>query len=228
MRKFKAVTLAMLLLLSLAFARFIPSAEALSAYSTRAEDSREFYGGDGIKGYFPDGRVGEHYNDYDSVQVMYRNCTWDVVSGTLPPGLKLNRFGFGGGGHAQLEGVPTRSGTYSFTVLVTFSDKSSLTKNFSVTILDNPNVRNAVIVGSFAAGKMNRPYSSSVTISNSTGPYELEYNGVLPQGLSFKINDSGTLTLSGTPQERGEFSIFLMGRSKFSLIEPRELTIVIN
>ena len=228
-RNFQGAALVLLVLAFSVFSFCIPSSEALSAYSTRAEDSVEHYGGEGINGYFPDGRVGEHYNDYDSVKVMYNKCTWDIVDGNLPPGLKLARFGFGGGAHAELEGTPTRSGTYSFTVLVTFSDNSSLTKDFSVTILDNPNVRQAVIVGSFAAGKVNTPYSSSITVSNGSAPYDWEYdNDDLPQGLRFKSSSSGTLTLSGIPRERGEFTFMVSVRDKYSFAEPKFFTIVIK
>ena len=225
MKNFQVTAPALLLLVFSVFASFIPSAEALSPYSTRAQDARE-YGG--IKGDFSDGMVGKRYYDWDTVKTSYSQCTWEVVKGNLPPGLKLSRFGWVGGSEALLEGTPTKAGSYNFTVLVTFSDKSSLTKTFNITILDNPYITGAEIVGSFAAGNVNKPYSSSITVSNATEPYEWMYEGDLPQGLIFKGMRSGKLTLSGVPRERGTFPISVSVKDKFSFAEPQEFTIVIK
>ena len=56
--------------------------------------------------------------------------TWLKTSGTLPPGLTLSF----NGSTATLSGTPTKTGKSSFTLKVTDSSGTSVTRTFTVNI----------------------------------------------------------------------------------------------
>lgn len=196
-------------------------------FTADAISSRAQYAGS-IRGDFPDGMVGIYYRDYQSVSSGFNDSTWEVVNGTLPPGLKLDKWGWVNGASAELEGTPTRAGSYNFTILVRYKDNSTLTKRFNVTILENPNIKTPVIVGSFSNGKFKKPYSSSISAAEGKEPYEWFFRGNLPNGLNFKGINSSNLTLSGVPLERGEFNFEIAVKDKFAESQVYYFTLVIN
>jgi hypothetical protein len=76
-----------------------------------------------------DGTVGEFYccgNLFASGGVQ--PYTWDVVAGTLPPGLELPK------GENTISGTPTAAGVYTFTVRVTDDLDASTEKELTITI----------------------------------------------------------------------------------------------
>jgi len=74
----------------------------------------------------PNGQKGVFYGQWIADG---SNIEWSVVSGTLPPGLEL--------GGSDIYGIPTATGTYTFTVKAE-NDAGSVTKAFTVTIAPPP------------------------------------------------------------------------------------------
>ena len=73
------------------------------------------------------GQVGVYYSNQLSAVSCSGNFNWTVNSGALPPGLTLYSPG-------ALNGMPTNSGTFSFTVHVTDGSSAFTNQNFSLTI----------------------------------------------------------------------------------------------
>ena len=73
------------------------------------------------------GQVGVYYSNQLSAVSCFGNFNWIVNSGALPPGLTLYSPG-------ALNGMPTNSGTFNFTVHVTDGNSTSTNQNFSLTI----------------------------------------------------------------------------------------------
>ena len=73
------------------------------------------------------GELGVYYSNQLSAVSCNGNFNWTLNSGTLPPGLTLYSPG-------ALNGFPTNSGTFSFTVHVTDNGGASTNQNFSLTI----------------------------------------------------------------------------------------------
>lgn len=67
----------------------------------------------------PAGRVGRAYAADFSLSGGAAPYTWSVAGGRLPPGLRPVSTDAPTDNHNQLEGTPTRSGTYHFTMKVT-------------------------------------------------------------------------------------------------------------
>ena len=170
-----------------------------------------------LQGDFPDGTVGVRYRSWQDVKVLYvpdDYPTWEVVSGTLPPGLTLRKNGWVDGINALLEGSPTQAGSYRFTIKV--SAKSRVTnvvsgaKEFVVTIAENPDIPKIAIYGEFPDGVIDQTYSNAVESSGGTSPFSWSLtSGNIPDGLTLKGTTTETITLSGIPTKTGEFTFSL-------------------
>lgn len=57
--------------------------------------------------------------------------SWEIIGGSLPPGLELNTAG-------GISGKPTKTGTFTFTVKVTDAALSTDTKEFRITVSEPP------------------------------------------------------------------------------------------
>jgi Tfp pilus assembly protein PilO len=77
---------------------------------------------------------------------------WSLESGALPPGLELDPL------TGTISGIPDTVGTSDFTIKVSFSDDTSATKDFMVTINDHK-----INDNSLGDGELNVPYSKDVT-----------------------------------------------------------------
>ena len=77
------------------------------------------------------GQVGVYYSNQLFAVSCNGNFNWTVNSGTLPPGLALYSPG-------ALNGTPTNSGTFNFTVHVTDGSAASTNQNYSLTINPPP------------------------------------------------------------------------------------------
>ena len=160
-----------------------------------------------ISGSFTDGELNEPYSskiyaadgDYDSYE-------WDY-DGTLPDGLYLSAAG----DTYELVGTPTKADEYTFTVYLWDKyepENGKASETFTVNITDGtPPPAALAINGSLSTGTINERYSSALTASGGTAPYEWDYDEEeLPEGLSFSASGT-TLTISGTPTESGDFPV---------------------
>jgi hypothetical protein len=128
--------------------------------------------------------------------------TWSVSG--LPPGMDF-RFGDATTiywiqpGDVELWGSPTQLGTFPVQFTVTDADGATATNTFDV------NVRPLHLWNSLVGGSYGVPYSYTFLVIGGTLPYTVaDAGGRLPNGLT--LNPS-TLTVSGTPQENGGFTL---------------------
>lgn len=78
----------------------------------------------------PDAHLGEHYSETLSVAGGLRPYTLEVTSGTLPPGLELEG--------ANLSGVPTELGDFTFMVTVSDANLSSTVLEHRLRVIELP------------------------------------------------------------------------------------------
>ncbi|WDL95303.1 Ig domain-containing protein [Alicyclobacillus sp. ALC3] len=130
--------------------------------------------------------------------------TWSLIGGSLPAGLVLNSDGV-------VQGTPTASGTYTFTVEVrdtaghTATAIDTLTVEAGSTPVTPPvtppqsqplGIGTTVLPGATAG----TAYSGTLTATGGDGTYQWSLaSGALPRGLSLGANG----TLFGTPQTMG-------------------------
>ncbi len=131
-----------------------------------------------------------------NVAVFPATDHWELISGTVPPGMTLET-GFTSDG-IEFSGVPTTTGQYSFTVRCTISTFGSpgfgdfMQKTFTVKIVgifDSSPLPDACLT---------MAYSRQLTAAGSTAPSEEIWSitsGGLPDGLT--LSTSGLI--SGTP-----------------------------
>lgn len=116
---------------------------------------------------------------------------WNVMTGALPPGLKLSPSG-------EITGAPSTPGLYTFTVQVTDagSPPQSATQSLSITIVGPL----SIVTTSVQQGVVNTPYSQTLKATGGTKPYTWtvtnQAGNALPTGLSL---DPDTGIISGTP-----------------------------
>ncbi len=119
--------------------------------------------------------------------------SWNVTSGSLPPGLAIS------GG--TISGTPATDGTYGFTARVSDSSGDSATRSFSITIAPGLSITST---SPLAAAAVGTAYSQALAALAGAPPYQWSVvSGALPDGLS--LNPS-TGVLSGTPGAGGNFS----------------------
>jgi len=135
--------------------------------------------------------------------------TWTLDSGTLPTGMALAAPGETIGsnlfpGYTYLAGRAMQAGTFSFTLRVTDSASTSVTRAFTwpIAILSN-NYTNLPLSG--APLTYNVAYNQPLLVFGGTGSYTnfAIVSGALPPGLS--INPT-TGVVSGTPLNTGSYS----------------------
>ena len=136
----------------------------------------------------PKGTISEPYNaPLVAAGGLAPYPTWSVSSGSLPPGLTLT------GG--LISGVPTASGSYSFSIGVTDSaNTAAVPQPYTVVIAPFP----VITTGALQPGVPGIPYYATLTATGGTLPLVWTIaSGNLPPGLSFY---PGTGVISGTPQ----------------------------
>ncbi len=78
-------------------------------------------------GTLPQGQQGSIYSDAFTASGGTTPYSWSVSAGATPPGVALN-------GNGNLAGMPTATGTFSFTVVVTDASSKTAAGNFSVNV----------------------------------------------------------------------------------------------
>ena len=151
----------------------------------------------------PDAEVGKPY----SLQIAGKGgCTpdfvrYDVVNGTLPPGLTVEA------GTALVHGIPTQSGVYKFWLQISDLPQSWCTDDkksqwqFQIRVLQPLQIQQRESTLKPVA-QVNKPYSLQLTAVGASGTLIWSVaSGSLPAGLS--LNPSTGL-LSGTPTQAGD------------------------
>lgn len=149
----------------------------------------------------PDGRVGSAYPETGfTVTGGTAPYSFDVVSGSLPPGLSLSSDG-------TISGSPTTTGAYAFSLVVVDANGCSTTHAFcAIDIGDDGCPANTNIVLSPAALPAvipSMPYAQAITPGGGAAPYAFALtDGALPPGIL--LTPAGVIT--GVTAARGVFT----------------------
>jgi large repetitive protein len=142
---------------------------------------------------------------------------WAVIAGSLPPGFTLDATS------GMLSGTPTAATSYGFTVQLTDSTKTSVSKNFTLTIA--PQL--IITTTSLANGQIGTAYSQTLAATGGTPPYlwALTGTGSLPPGLT--LNRS-TGAITGTPAQNGASNFTMQVTDSAGIAATQPLSIVIG
>lgn len=140
----------------------------------------------------PNGAPGTPYSQSITASGGTAPYTFDVVTGSLPPGLSLSSAGL-------LSGTPTTGGTFNFTVRASEAGGCYGTRAYSIAI-------NCAVVAVSPAflpdGAVGNAYSATLFASNTIPPATFTVTaGALPAGLTLATNGA----LTGTPTTAGPF-----------------------
>ena len=127
--------------------------------------------------------------------------TWSLVSGTLPPNVRLRTdvpSFFSSSANAGLIGVATTPGDYTFTLRVASGAATPVDRQYTLKIIGLVQADNGI-----PDAFLNQPYSYQLLYANNTGAVTYVSTNTPPAGLT--VSSSGLI--SGTPTVSGFFSI---------------------
>lgn len=143
----------------------------------------------------PSGTAGQFYSQTLS-QTGGFSPTWDLYSGSLPPGLSL---GTGG----SISGTPSTQGSYSFTVRASESGYTPGTANLSIQI--NAGGGPVISTMSIPSAAIGVPYMTTISVTGGSAPYTFQLSSeTTPPWLSI---DSSTGLMHGTPDAANIYSL---------------------
>jgi hypothetical protein len=150
-----------------------------------------------------DARTSQNY----SVAIMFSGGVSpyqvQLTSGATPPGLTLNLTGPIGdslGGSVYLNGTPTLTGKFDFSLTITDSSYTPATIVAPITIYVLPTAV-SVTSTSLPLGRQGQPYSATLAATGGLQPYTWTIDkGNLADGLTL---DPASGTISGTPTSFG-------------------------
>lgn len=150
--------------------------------------------------------------------------TFAVVSGSLPTGLTLTPAG-------SLSGVPTASGSFTFTVQAT--DDGDCIGSRVYTIVINPVGGCPAITlapTTIPAASAGVAYTSgSITASGGLAPYDFAItSGALPAGLVLTDVDDDSTSITGTPTESGSFTFTITATDDNGCLGSQLYTLLVN
>ncbi len=139
----------------------------------------------------PAGVVGQAYSHSLTATGGTGTYSWQVASGSLPPGLSLSTAG-------AVTGTPTTAGDYAASAQVT-SGSQAAAVSFNLLVVGQL----TVVVGLPDAPVMGKSFSHTLTASGGTGATTWAVaSGALPDGLT--LSTAGLI--SGIPSKTGSFS----------------------
>ncbi len=127
------------------------------------------------------------------------NYRYDIVSGSLPPGLRLD------GNLGRIEGTPTQTGSFNAEARVR-SDAREDRANYQLEVVAT-GVSLRVATTTVSVGYLSRDYHQRLLAFGGEAPYQWRHSGgELPPGLQV---DGGDGELVGRPEALGEFDFTL-------------------
>lgn len=164
----------------------------------------------------PAGQAGVAYSQTLNVTPV-GSYTFSLVAGSLPTGLTLNTA------TGVISGMPSTTGTTTFTVKAQSSNGCSGTQNYTL-VIGCPTI--IVSPASLPSGSMGTAYSQALSVSPAGGNYSFAVtSGALPGGLAL---NPATGLLSGTPTANGSFTFTITATGFGSCSGSRSYTIVIG
>ena len=140
----------------------------------------------------PGGKVGTSYSQTLTATGGTPPYTFATSAGSLPPGITLTG--------AVLSGMPTKTGSYTFTIQVTDSVSATATEQLTIAITGLAITTSAPLPGA-AVGTA---YSQALVAAGGTPPYTWALTGgAPPAGLT--LSSAGAIT--GTPTAAGTSSV---------------------
>ena len=122
--------------------------------------------------------------------------TFNIVTGTLPPGLAISSNG-------NISGTPTTAGIYQITYRVLDANQKSVETTLPLFISGGGI---SLTTLSLPSGRPNQSYSSMIQASGGTPPYSVQLtNGSLPIGLT--LSSAGLLSGTLTQPSNGAFTV---------------------
>lgn len=147
-------------------------------------------------GALPSAQAGVSYSQTFTSTGGYSPIDYYVAAGSTPPGMTLASNGI-------LSGVPTATGTFSFTVVAQDSSGNDYTGAAAYSITVNAPTLD-LSPATLPNGTLNAAYSQTFIASGGTAAYTYALSsGTLPPGLT--LSSAGVL--SGTPTQAGSFPI---------------------
>lgn len=141
---------------------------------------------------------------------------FSLTAGGLTSGLTLNAS------TGVISGVPTTTGTSTFTVKAQAANGCSATQIYTL-VIGCPTI--TVNPASLPGGTTGSAYSQTITASPAGGNYSYSVSGTLPPG--FNLNFS-TGILSGTPTSNGSFTFTVTATGWGGCTGSRQYTVVIG
>ena len=164
----------------------------------------------------PGGSLGQPYQAQLTASGGQPPYTWSLTSGNLPAGLNLSISGL-------ISGIPTASGTFTFTVQVTDQASNRAGRNLSITISSSDL---AITTTQLPNGTQGIAYSATLSATGGTPPYTWSLvSGSLPAGLNL-VSNSGAI--QGTPTTVGVSNFTVQVRDALSNIARASLQITID
>ncbi len=140
----------------------------------------------------PNGTVNAPYSAGISSTGGVTPLTWNIVSGSIPPGLTFNT------NSGQITGTPTQAGAYSFTPAVVDSSippQNVTGKTLTITVSNATPLQ--ATTPPLPTATVASPYSGNLVATGGVPPYTWSIvTGQLPAGL---ILDSATGRITGSP-----------------------------
>lgn len=169
------------------------------------------------------GTVDSPYEAYTFVATGRPTPTYEVATGSLPPGLALDKT------TGKLTGTPTTAGTYTFTVRATNTAGTDETASITITIAAAP------VPGNLPVFVDKTPPTTGATGSKYAGytfvatgepaPTYKVASGSLPPGLTL---DETTGELTGTPTKAGTYTFTVRATNSAGSVETETITITIS
>ena len=142
--------------------------------------------------------------------------SFNITSGSLPPGLNLSADGI-------LSGKPSVTGTYNFTVKVT--DNNGLNSSFNLSIISQTAGLTITTV-TLPAAQLGSPYNNTIATSGGTPPFSFSISGgSFPPGL---VLDQSSGAITGTPNTQGTYNFSISVSDSLSATASANLSITVN
>ncbi len=130
----------------------------------------------------------------------------------LPDGIEFNADTL------TISGAATKAGTYKVSIKAQNGLEPAAEKELDLVVAEAPSITTTVL----PQADLGREYSFAIQTTGSPAPIIYSQNVDLPKGLEFANG-----TISGTPEETGEFSITVMAVNSMGATKPVTLKLVV-